>query len=69
MVIRYLRPSQYIEEFYPGSGMCSATIINWIKIGKLGGTRTPTGRYLVCIDEDIGNPADRISELVRFLES
>ncbi|MEZ8411054.1 hypothetical protein AB6C88_25050 [Vibrio splendidus] len=50
-------------------GYCNTTIINWIKHGKLEGTRTPTGRYLVCVDDEIGNPADRVSELLRFLES
>ncbi|HAS26376.1 MAG TPA: hypothetical protein DCR64_12980 [Vibrio sp.] len=69
MATRKIRPRQFIDEFYPDSGICNTTIINWIKHGKIEGTRTPTGRYLVCVDDEIGNPADRVSELLRFLES
>ena len=66
--MRTLRPKQYIDEFYPGSGMCTATIINWIKRGKLKGTTTPTGRYLVLIDSPV-SVSDKTSSLLQFLES
>ncbi len=66
--MRTIKPQQYIDEFYPDSGFCTATIINWIKRGKIEGTMTPTGRYLVRIDNQT-KPADKTSELLQFLES
>lgn len=66
--MRTLKPKQYIDEFYPGSGLCTATIINWIKRGKLKGTTTPTGRYMVLIDNS-SQISDKTSELLEFLES
>ncbi|EKO3566287.1 hypothetical protein P0F15_000530 [Vibrio metschnikovii] len=66
--MRTLKPKQYIDEFYPDSGMCAATIINWIKRGKLKGTMTPTGRYLVLINSQTQH-TDKTSELLEFLES
>ncbi|MBY7784287.1 hypothetical protein KW437_21015 [Vibrio fluvialis] len=66
--MRTLKPKQYIDEFYPDSGMCAATIINWIKRGKIKGTTTPTGRWLVLIDNNTKHE-DKTSELLQFLES
>lgn len=66
--MRTLKPKQYIDEYYPESGMCTATIINWIKRGKLKGTTTPTGRYLVLIDSP-APVSDKTSALLQFLES
>ncbi|MBY7859152.1 hypothetical protein KW419_12950 [Vibrio fluvialis] len=66
--MRTLKPKQYIDEFYPDSGMCAATIINWIKRGKIKGTTTPTGRWLVLIDNNTTHE-DKTSELLQFLES
>lgn len=66
--MRTLKPKQYIDEYYPESGMCTATIINWIKRGKLKGTTTPTGRYLVLIDSPV-TVSDKTSALLQFLES
>ena len=66
--MRTLKPKQYIDEFYPDSGMCAATIINWIKRGKIKGTTTPTGRWLVLIANNTKHE-DKTSELLQFLES
>ncbi|OEE32672.1 hypothetical protein A1QO_01795 [Vibrio genomosp. F10 str. ZF-129] len=68
MTVRKIRPKQFIDEFYPDSGLCPRTVVSWIKQGKLLGDRTPTGRFYVCIDVETGNPVDRVNELVRFLE-
>jgi hypothetical protein len=61
---RTLKPSDYIKEFYPGSKIRTATIINWIKGGKLHGKQTPTGRWLVVV----GGESEK-DPLLAFLES
>jgi hypothetical protein len=48
--MRKLKPQAYLNEFYPSSGMCTKTVINWIKLNKIDGEKTHTGRYLVLID-------------------
>ena len=49
-MMRKLKPQAYLDEFYPSSGMCTKTVINWIKLNKIVGEKTHTGRYLVLID-------------------
>ena len=50
MIIK-LKPKIYLEEFYPEAGFCTKTVINWIKKGKLKGEQTPTGRWLVVVND------------------
>lgn len=67
--MRNLKPAAFIEEFYPDSGICTKTIINWIKRGKLRGKQTPTGRWLVVVGEQEHLASnDDIEALVSFLE-
>lgn len=65
--MRKLKPRNYIEEFYPDSGISVATVKNWIKSGKIKGEQTPTGRYLVCVP--IGAQSSQTDELLQFLEA
>lgn len=65
--MRNLKPTDFIDEFYPESGICTKTVINWIKRGKLKGKQTPTGRWLVVVGEN--QPSNNgIDALVSFLE-
>jgi predicted site-specific integrase-resolvase len=66
--MRTIKPQQYIDENFPESGLHPRTIINWIKNGKLQGTTTPTGVWLVVVD-NADHQMDKTSELVQFLES
>ena len=65
-MLRKIKPQSYIDEFYPASKICTKTIVNWIKSGKLPGEQTVTGRWLVVID-----PAEssEIDLLVQMIES
>ena len=49
MIIK-LTPKAYLEKYYRASGFCTKTIINWIKKGKIKGEQTPTGRWLVVVN-------------------
>ncbi|NAW60117.1 MULTISPECIES: hypothetical protein [unclassified Vibrio] len=66
--MRIIKPKQYLEEFWPGSDITKATVVNWIKTGKIPGTTTPTGTYMVIVKDDT-SPADKTNELLSFLES
>lgn len=66
--MRIIKPRQYLDEFWPGSGITTETVVNWIKKGKIRGTTTPTGNYMVIIEDD-EEINDKIAKLVRFLES
>lgn len=63
-----LSPKEYSEMFYEGR-YHPATIRNWCKAGKLkAGQRfevTPTGQYLIHIDEQ---PKTKAEELFRMME-
>lgn len=65
--MRKIKPRQYIDEFYPGSGITTATVGNWLKKGKIQGEKTPTGNWLVIVDDD--QPSSNIESLLSFLES
>ncbi|SHO54365.1 hypothetical protein [Vibrio quintilis] len=64
--MRAIKPKQYIDEFYPGSGLTTATIRNWLRKGKIPGVRTPTGNWLVVIENN--QPSSKVEELLSFLE-
>lgn len=49
--MKKLTPQDYLKEVYPGASICAKTVINWIKKGKIKGEQTPTGRWLVVINE------------------
>tara|TARA_R110001583_G_scaffold2296_17_gene16998 strand:- start:1276 stop:1506 length:231 start_codon:yes stop_codon:yes gene_type:complete len=64
-MIKKLTPKTYLEQFYPESGFCTKTVINWIKRGKLNGEQTPTGRWLVVIDEQ---ESAKVNVMLKMLE-
>ena len=65
-MIRKIKPQAYLDEFYPDSKICTKTVINWIKIGKIQGEQTLTGRWLVVIN---GTEPSKINLLVQMMES
>lgn len=64
--MRKLKPQDYLDEFFPSSTICRKTVVNWIKAGKIKGEQTPTGRWLVLIDE---KPESKVNDLVKLLEA
>lgn len=65
--MRKLKPRDFINEFYPGSGITPTTVISWIRKGLIKGEVTPTNRFLVHVE-----PVDINEEkydLINFLES
>jgi len=64
--MRKLTPQQYLDIKYPEIGYTTKTVINWIKAGKVRGERTPTGRWLVLLDD---HPQSNVSTLVKMLEA
>ena len=67
MGLRKLKPSQYIEEQYPGGGVTPQAVRNWIRTGKLKAERTPGGHFLILVeDKDHDNT---VKSLVSLLES
>ncbi|MEZ8965537.1 hypothetical protein AB6E53_02500 [Vibrio breoganii] len=50
--MRKLKPQQYLDEFYTGVDMTTKTVTNWIKQGKIAGMQTPTGRWLVLVEDE-----------------
>ncbi len=63
--MRKLKPQAYLDEFYPSSGICTKTVINWIKSKKIAGVKTKTGRYLVEVDFD--NSSNSINNLYNMM--
>jgi predicted site-specific integrase-resolvase len=51
MKYRTLKPQQFLDEFYPDSGIGIRTVYNWLDRGLLTFVLTPTGKRLVVIDE------------------
>lgn len=64
--MRKLKPPQYIAEFYPGACYTTKTIINWIKAGKLKGEQTPTGRWLVLVNDQ---NSTKVNDMLAMLEA
>ncbi len=64
--MRKLKPQAYLDEFYPSAGICTKTVINWIKSKKIKGEQTHTGRYLVLVDHD--DSTNRVNNLIRMIE-
>ena len=64
--MRKLKPQAYLDEFYPSSGICTKTVINWIKSKKIRGIKTHTGRYLVEVDSD--NSTNRVNNLFHMIK-
>jgi len=65
--MRKIKPRQYIDEFYPGSGLTTATICNWLKKGRIPGEKTPSGCWLITVEDD--QPSSKVDSLLSFLES
>jgi hypothetical protein len=61
-----LTPRTYLEKYYPESGFCNKTVINWIKKGKLKGEQTPTGRWLVVVHDQ---EPSKINSMLAMLEA
>ena len=70
---RKLKPTHYLAEFYPESGFCTKTVINWIKSGKIRGEKTLTGRYLVLVDQpestDNVSDTDNVNSLLQMMKA
>lgn len=64
--MRKLKPKAYLDEVYPGAGYTTKTVINWIKSGKIKGEQTPTGRWLVLMEE---KKESTVNALVKMLEA
>ena len=64
-MMRKLKPQAYLDEFYPSAGMCTKTVINWIKLKKIKGEKTHTGRYLVEVDSY--NSSNEVNNLVSMI--
>ena len=64
--MRKLKPQAYLDETYPGAGYVPKTVVNWIKAGKIKGEKTPTGRWLVLIDEQ---PESKVNAIVKMMEA
>lgn len=64
--MRKLKPQAYLDEFYPNSGMCQRTVINWIKAGHIKGEQTKTRRWLVLIEDQ---PESKVNSLVKMMEA
>lgn len=63
------RPAEYAEKVYGGK-VSSATIRNWIKANRLPKGHwvetTPTGQYLIHVDE---KPKTKVDELFNLMVS
>lgn len=63
-----LTPSQYAQKFYEGAVTC-ATIRNWINRGKLPvghvAEKTPTGHYIIRVNENQKTKAQTLVELMK----
>ena len=64
--MRTLKPQDYLDEVYPGAGISTKTVINWIKRGEVRGKQTVTGRWLVLVNE---KETSKVSELVQMMEA
>ncbi len=64
--MRKLKPTQYLAEFYPAACYTTKTVINWIKKGKLNGEQTPTGRWLVLVNDQ---EPTKINSMLKMLEA
>lgn len=65
--VRKLKPSEYLDEFYPGSGYTTQTVRNWARKGKLRFEMTPTNRMLIIVNH--GGKSSTVDKLVGMLES
>lgn len=61
-----LTPRIYLQKFYPEAGFCTKTVINWIKKGKIKGEQTPTGRWLVVVNNQ---EPSKINSMLAMLEA
>lgn len=64
--MRKLKPQAYLNEFYPDSGIVPKTVVNWIKTGKIKGEQSPTGRWLVSLED---KPESKVNSLVKIMEA
>jgi len=64
--MKKIKPQQFLDELYPCVGYTTKTVINWIKSGRIKGEQTPSGRWLVLVDD---KPKSNISTLVKILEA
>ena len=64
--MRKLKPKDYLDEVYPDAGICTKTVVNWIKKGKLKGVQTPTKRWLVLVNDE--QPSN-VNLLVKMMEA
>lgn len=68
MALRKLKPQQYIDEFYPGGSVTTQTVRNWIRKNRIKAERTPTGRFLIHVNDKTPQ-RNNVDKLVSFLES
>ena len=69
--MKKLTPRDYLTEFYPGTSICVKTVTNWIKKGKIKGEQTPSGRWLVLVDDELEKHVREnqdLNQLVKLLE-
>lgn len=64
--MRKLKPQAFLDEVYPGACYTTKTVINWIKSRKIKGEQTPTGRWLVLMED---KPESNVNSLVKLLEA
>lgn len=73
-IIYTLKPTEFINLFYPGSGLTTQTIRNWIKSKKLESLSSASGRMLVVVRASslkkfMETEKDSVSKLVDFLRN
>jgi predicted site-specific integrase-resolvase len=64
--MKKLKPQQFLDLEYPDIGYTTKTVINWIKSGKITGIKTPSGRWLVLVEEQ---QESKICSLVQLMEA
>ena len=64
--MRKLKPTQYLDEFYPATQLTTKTIVNWIKAGRICGEQTPTGRWLVLVND---TSSSKVNNMLKMLEA
>nr|WP_136252912.1 hypothetical protein [Ningiella ruwaisensis] len=64
--MKYYKPNDYAKEIY-GGAVSGATIRNWAKSGKLKHRveLTPTGQYLIFVDEQLTSEADKLLKMIK----
>lgn len=64
--MKKITPKKYLEKYYSDTGLCTKTVINWIKKGKINGEQTPTGRSLVLVND---SSSSKVNNMLKMLST